>query len=550
MNDRFSAQLRQHLLDSADERPAPGQAAAIVDAVARTPQRPVAVLRLGSLPATARFGLLAAALAGLVLGGTLLAGGGPAPVPPTPFEGTWVSVDPGDGSTQTLTVGPGATPGVRFIDDFASGGACANAEVKVFVADGTGTVAGDLLEVSWPNGGGCSGVPAIAMDPGGYDYDEATDSIIDGSGLQWFRAGGGDRPSVVPTDAGLGSPFTSNGHGYTVRVPTGWAVRAASQDWTGEALGWESPAADQFFDPNLRDLVFLSVASMPLGTDPDAWQAGVLSEVCGDDTGSPWTRSIGADRGTGWDCGADTRALLVRTETRGYAIVLTVASPTLRGTYDAAWLDAILATMELRPEDAKPIVPTTGCVRFDAPGTYTAPVGSALLSVSVFPSVDRAWSGEREYFDLRAARCLFGSSLTFGASVVGSVAADVCHWSSTSTPPADAAAAAAALAAQAGTDAGTVEALTVDGNPAARVRITGTVVDREACDDGRLASWRTPAEDGVAADPGATMTVVLIDFNGEVYAVYATVDTGGDPVDEAYPGWIEGVLGSISLMSR
>ena len=50
MNDRFSAQLRQHLLETADERPADGQLEAIDERVAVTAQRPRLVARLAWFP--------------------------------------------------------------------------------------------------------------------------------------------------------------------------------------------------------------------------------------------------------------------------------------------------------------------------------------------------------------------------------------------------------------------------------------------------------------------------------------------------------------------
>jgi hypothetical protein len=83
MSDRFSAQLRQHLLDTANERPAEGSLATIVGNVARTPQRRPLVLglprlqgRIGQLPAAVRLALLALALVLAAVAGAILAGGG------------------------------------------------------------------------------------------------------------------------------------------------------------------------------------------------------------------------------------------------------------------------------------------------------------------------------------------------------------------------------------------------------------------------------------------------------------------------------------------
>ena len=200
MNDRFSAELRQHLLAAADERPADGRLAAIIDGVAVTRQRRAFVVRTlwsptrpAIFPSVAlRYGLIGAALIVAIIGAALLVGG--APSRRTVFEGTWTSTDPGDGSTQTLVVGAGPSPTVHFEDDFATGVACQDTDVKTFVMDGLGTVVDDRLDVIWPDGGGC-GPTTIEIGPGSYRYDPAHDTITDGKDLTWARL---DR-AVVPT---------------------------------------------------------------------------------------------------------------------------------------------------------------------------------------------------------------------------------------------------------------------------------------------------------------------------------------------------------------
>jgi len=101
-NERFSAQLRQHLLLVANDRPADGQLAAVVEAVSGTAQRNRLALRLtwnferiGPFSAVAvRYGLVVLALAAASLAAAaLFAGGSPptqAPVSP------WPSLRPGE----------------------------------------------------------------------------------------------------------------------------------------------------------------------------------------------------------------------------------------------------------------------------------------------------------------------------------------------------------------------------------------------------------------------------------------------------------------------
>lgn len=88
MNDRFTAQLRQHLLDTADERPADGRLEAIDERVAVTAQRPRLVARLGWFPGrvdpfpsgAVRYALIAAALIVAIVAAALAAGvGSPSP---------------------------------------------------------------------------------------------------------------------------------------------------------------------------------------------------------------------------------------------------------------------------------------------------------------------------------------------------------------------------------------------------------------------------------------------------------------------------------------
>ena len=89
MNDRFAAQLRQHLLDTADERPAHDQLATVLAGVAATRQRgPFSARLMSNLggagllrSATVRYGLLGVALIGALVAALLLVPGGTTPIP-------------------------------------------------------------------------------------------------------------------------------------------------------------------------------------------------------------------------------------------------------------------------------------------------------------------------------------------------------------------------------------------------------------------------------------------------------------------------------------
>lgn len=210
MDDRFPADLRKHLLETADERPAEGQLAAVIKGVASTRQHPPLVARLtwtpgriGPVPwAVVRYGLLAAALALAAFVGAML-GAGASPAGGSVFEGTWTATDPADGSGMILVVGPGDEPAVYFEDSYASGDACVIAESKRFRADGNGTVDGHRLTAEWPDDGGC-GRFTVPMVDFQYDYDPGGDTLTDGDGLTWARAlDAGRAPASAPPSEAL-----------------------------------------------------------------------------------------------------------------------------------------------------------------------------------------------------------------------------------------------------------------------------------------------------------------------------------------------------------
>jgi len=223
MNDRFSAQLRQHLLDTADERPAEGQLAAVVEGVAVTRQRHPLVARLtwthgriGLFPSTGlRYGLATLALVAVTVGAAVM-GGGAGPSGRTVFEGTWTSTDPVDGSTLSLIVGSGSAPNIRFEDDNATGPGCRNDAVKHFTADGTGTISDSRLETRFPDGGGC-GLMLVPVPAGQFDHDAATDTLRDGAGATWARVPGDARPG---TQAPATVPSTPSPEGTPVCPPS------------------------------------------------------------------------------------------------------------------------------------------------------------------------------------------------------------------------------------------------------------------------------------------------------------------------------------------
>jgi hypothetical protein len=101
---------------------------------------------------------------------------------PDPFVGSWTSIDT-DGSHQTFDVfGNDRVHRVVLFDDAATG-ACGGLAAT---ARGFGIVHGNhlqtLLNLSCEGGGRLTNIPL------GFDYDAATDTLLDSFGVVWFRA--------------------------------------------------------------------------------------------------------------------------------------------------------------------------------------------------------------------------------------------------------------------------------------------------------------------------------------------------------------------------
>jgi len=185
-------------------------------------------------------------------------------------------------------------------------------------------------------------------------------------GAQFFGAPGGglgSQPTPEPTstpeptatpDASpppLTLTFTSRVHGYSVSYPAVWATRAATEPWTQSTfpLDFERSDIDVLYDPNLNSGgPFLAIASQPIGdSTPEDWISAQMSSEEGCSTHMAvtidgFTGQIGRD---GCDVAVVTAA------GRGYWIQLYTGSEA-PATYDHAWFEEVLATVQLYPEDA------------------------------------------------------------------------------------------------------------------------------------------------------------------------------------------------------
>ncbi len=177
-------------------------------------------------------------------------------------------------------------------------------------------------------------------------------------------------PTSEPTPSPLQSPrpgeatFTSAIHGISIDLPAGWKTRPATEPWAGGPLNFDSPAADVIFDPALGDRLYMVLASQPYGgLSADAWRGVQIDWLCP----TPTSAAMGFNEvwSAGFpsfsiSCGPTASAHLIFADTRGYLIRLVASrdEPGLADTYDWDWHKPVLRTVDLRPEEALPSVPS------------------------------------------------------------------------------------------------------------------------------------------------------------------------------------------------
>jgi hypothetical protein len=141
--------------------------------------------------------------------------------------------------------------------------------------------------------------------------------------------------------------------------PQGWVSQAATEPWTDSTFPfhYEIPQADFLHDPpgfNLN-LVF---ASQPIGdSTPEDWVARQMASPEG--CPATATEPITVDGASGLIGAGDCDIAVVTTNGRGYVILAGISpdEPSNATTYDRAWFEEVLATVQLRPEDAVDAAP-------------------------------------------------------------------------------------------------------------------------------------------------------------------------------------------------
>lgn len=152
----------------------------------------------------------------------------------------------------------------------------------------------------------------------------------------------------------LSENFTSARNGITLAAPEGWTTRPATEAWEGGIPNTSEATADAIYHRVLQDHLHLTIASMPLGeADADQWAADQYASDFADEC--PDAQPVTVDGAAGVIGAGDCMHLVyVAKGDRGYLILLRVSGdePWLAPVYDRAWFEELLATVQLRPEDA------------------------------------------------------------------------------------------------------------------------------------------------------------------------------------------------------
>ena len=152
----------------------------------------------------------------------------------------------------------------------------------------------------------------------------------------------------------LSEEFTSARYGISLTAPAGWSTRPGTEAYEGGTPLVSDSTADLIHDPLLQDHLVMQVASMPLGgADPGQW---VADQIEAEADWCPDAEPITVDEAAGviGACDSYPRLAFVAEGDRGYLIMLRVSGdePWLAPVYDRAWFEEVLATVQLRPEDA------------------------------------------------------------------------------------------------------------------------------------------------------------------------------------------------------
>ena len=152
----------------------------------------------------------------------------------------------------------------------------------------------------------------------------------------------------------LTETFRSSRYGFTISYPTGWVARPATHPWTTNIPDFMSTEGDIIYDPVLEGNLWIVVASKPLaGKSGTQWANDLPDMVAGLDQCGLHLEPITIDGSVGQLC-SESSAAAVAAGDRGYIVLLYVSGddPAVAAVYDREYFAAILATLQLTPEEA------------------------------------------------------------------------------------------------------------------------------------------------------------------------------------------------------
>lgn len=166
--------------------------------------------------------------------------------------------------------------------------------------------------------------------------------------------------TIIPEPApALTETYTSERHGFSISYPTGWVTRPATDPWTAGFPDFAQTNGDIIYDPVLQDHLWIMVASQPrAGKSGEQWVDDMLTALSSTGDCEPPNEAVTVDGAQGGKCASSVAALAKGD--RGYAIMLYTSGddPSAVAAYDQAYFNDILATLQVRPEDAVDTAPS------------------------------------------------------------------------------------------------------------------------------------------------------------------------------------------------
>jgi len=167
-------------------------------------------------------------------------------------------------------------------------------------------------------------------------------------------------PSASPAaPPALTETFTSERYGFSILYPAGWVTRPATEPWTSGIPDFGKNDGDVIYHPTLQGDLWIMVASQPQGgKGEDQWVDDLLTELISEDFCDTPLEDVTIDGARGRECASSGAA--VSAGDRGYLILPYVSGddPAVGVTYDRAWFEEVLATVQLQPEDALDVAPS------------------------------------------------------------------------------------------------------------------------------------------------------------------------------------------------